>query len=285
MTGSLEPIIGNLTDSINNGLEDAINQIAEALVDSAGLKDFYYLYVNSICEGNLANGTRGNDDGVVVDKCSSYGDKSAGNLAFLKATHYLKGAMTYMATGLNNLLPNVQSSVVIGTTNISIPLIAELTHSIETLSSGITTLGRALLAFLIISMIGSGVSMLVALPSIFFPAARILIYTNLFFSTLAAFGSFLAAILLTALIAGVTSAIGGIGDALGLSIEEGSAVLALAWVSWACILVMNMYWSAIWFVEVRRWAFTKRRRTSDEVGNWKGVGKEVWRDLKGEKSL
>lgn len=108
---------------------------------------------------------------------------------------------------------------------------------------------------------------------------------NLFFSQLSALSAFIAAILLTALIKAVISTVGGLGDALNLFISEGSGVLVFAWVSWACMLVASAYWTAVWFVEVRKWSFTKRWRSGDEVGNWKGIRGEVWRDLKGEKSM
>lgn len=75
---SLEPVLGNLTDSVNDGLGDAINQVTEGLAAQIGIKDFYYLYLSGICEGNFSNGTRANGDGVVVEKCASWGDVSSG---------------------------------------------------------------------------------------------------------------------------------------------------------------------------------------------------------------
>lgn len=190
-----------------------------------------------------------------------------------------------MCVGLNAILPRIQSSVVIGTTNISIPLIAQLTRSIDSLSSDITALRGAVFAFLIISVVSSAVNVLLAIPSIIFSAARLLVYANLFFSNLAALAAFLGAVLLTGLILVVASLTSGFGEAVGLLIGKGERVLAFLWVSWACLLVASIYWDLVWFVEVRRWSFVKRRRSDDQVGNWRGLRGEVWQDLKGEKSI
>jgi hypothetical protein len=134
-------------------------------------------------------------------------------------------------------------------------------------------------------MIGSGVGMLLTIPSALLPDSRFFIYTNLFFAKLAAISAFVAAIILTALIKSFTELARGLGDAVSLFIGEGRSVLVFAWVSWACLLVVSVSWTAVWFVEVRGWSFRKRQRSKEEVGNWRGIKAEVWRDLKGEKSL
>lgn len=134
-------------------------------------------------------------------------------------------------------------------------------------------------------MIGSGVSALLALPSVFFPSSRLLVRANLFFVELAAVASFVVAILLTALTKGVVAAVGGSGNAVGVSVGEGRTVVILAWMSWACRLVVSGYWFAVWYVEIRTWSFVKRRRSELETGNWKGIVGEVLRDLKGEKRV
>jgi hypothetical protein len=41
----------------------------------------------------------------------------------------------------------------------------------------------------------------------------------------------------------------------------------------------------IWFVELREFTLRIRRRTSDEIGNWRGILKEVWGDLRAESVL
>lgn len=186
-------------------------------------------------------------------------------------------------SGFNAIINNLQSSIVVGTTNISVPLVAQLGKSINTLSSGIAGLRKAVLAFLIISMIGSGMSALFAIPAIFFSQSRFLIYANLFWPSLAATFSFLAACILTGLIVGIVSVVGGFGEAVSLFIRQGNSAILFIWLAWMFVFLDSCYWFSVWFVEVRTWAFVRRRRTDDQRGNWKGVGAEVRSDLKGEK--
>jgi hypothetical protein len=91
--------------------------------------------------------------------------------------------------------------------------------------------------------------------------------------------------LLTVLVVGVTSLVGNLGVALGLSVEQGSLVLTFSWVTWTTMVIVELYWGVVWFVETRRWSFVRRVRTDEEVGNWRGMKKEIWRDLRREKSL
>lgn len=50
LTNSLEPIIGNLTDSLNDGLGNAVNQVVGGLFDQAGVRGVYSVYLNRVCE-------------------------------------------------------------------------------------------------------------------------------------------------------------------------------------------------------------------------------------------
>ncbi|KAF2108248.1 hypothetical protein BDV96DRAFT_605924 [Lophiotrema nucula] len=258
LSSILDPLVGNLTDTINNGAEDAVNEIVTTLISSAGVKDFYYLYLETICEGSASSS---GSDGVILEDCSSYDDTQG---------------------GLNAIVNNIQSSVVIGTTNVSVPLVAELTHSLTTVSGGIAGLRKATFAFLIIPLIGSGLSAISALPAIFFPHSRLLIYANLFWPSLAATFGFLAACILTALIVGIAQTVGGIGDAVSLYIKQGNKMLVYVWLGWLFVWLDSMYWFAVWFVEVRSWAFVKRRRTQSEKEDWRGICREMKNDIRGK---
>jgi hypothetical protein len=134
-------------------------------------------------------------------------------------------------------------------------------------------------------MIGSGVGILLGIPSVLLPDSRFFIYTNLFFTQLGALSALVAAVLSTALIKGVAGFAGRIEDAMSLFVGEGKSILVFAWVGWACLLVVSVYWTVVWSVEVRGWSFRKRQRSKEEVGNWRGIKAEVGRDLKGEKNL
>ena len=170
----------------------------------------------------------------------------------------------------------------IGQTNISVPLIAEAVHSTGSVSSLLTTLRREILAFLIIAAIGSGAAIILIPASILMRSSRPVVYATLFFSELAAIASFIAALLLTILIKGFVGVLGGVGKALSLVIDNGDTTIALAWISWTFSLLVSLYWVAVWFVAFRQWSFVRRERSDDEIGNWRGIGREIQRDVQGK---
>ncbi|KAH7125425.1 hypothetical protein B0J11DRAFT_579971 [Dendryphion nanum] len=165
-----DSIIGNITDTINSGTQNAINQVVAALVNRAGVQPQYLLFVENICEGN-----------TTVEKCSSYDDKQA---------------------GLNVLTRDIPSSIIIGQTNVSVPLIAKLSHSFSSLSSGISTIRKAIFAFLVMSLVVTGLSAITSLLGVFFPHSRVIIYFNILYPLLASVSHLLTAIILTVLIVG-----------------------------------------------------------------------------------
>ncbi|KAF2642457.1 hypothetical protein P280DRAFT_505876 [Massarina eburnea CBS 473.64] len=229
----LNGAMNNLTDNINDGLGDAFNTVIEGLVDQTGIKDFYYLYLNHVCEGSTTNGTSANADGVEVSKCQSWHN----------ASESLKGTLS-----------TIKSSVTIGNTKISVPLLASLASGESKIFSTLTALRQAILAFLIITIISSALLALISLPSIFFPESRLLIFTNLFLSGLASLFSLLAAILLTILVIVIPWAVGNLTESFGVVIEEGGYVLIFLWVVWVLSAFMLAFWGSVWFVEVRRYA-------------------------------
>ena len=106
---------------------------------------------------------------------------------------------------------------------------------------------------------------------------------NIMWPLVASTFAFLAAILLTIVIAGVFAAVDGVVNEVGVEVRQGGSVLFLAWLAWLLISLSVIYWGLVWFVEVRRWGFARRKRSEEEVGNWKGIGREIWSDVKREK--
>lgn len=135
------------------------------------------------------------------------------------------------------------------------------------------------------SLVVTGLSAITSLLAIFFPKSRLLIYFNIVYPLLASISHLLTAIILTILVLGVSRAIGGFGDAVGVTFKEGGRALLFVWLGWLFATLPLFYWGAIWFVEVRGWSFVRRRRTEEERGDWRRVGKEVWRDLKGRRDI
>ena len=71
-------------------------------------------------------------------------------------------------------------------------------------------------------------------------------------------------------------------DIVGVPIRQGGTTLLFVWLSFVFVSLSTFYWVSVWFVETRKSSFVKRRRDEDEIGYWRGIGKEVRRDLKGK---
>jgi hypothetical protein len=74
--------------------------------------------------------------------------------------------------------------------------------------------------------------------------------------------------------------ISNIGRGFNLEAKRGGAYVAIIWVAAALAWIASAYWFMVWFVEFRRSAFSRRHRTSAQIGNWKGIFGEVRKDLK-----
>lgn len=74
--------------------------------------------------------------------------------------------------------------------------------------------------------------------------------------------------------------IGGFGSGLSIHIKNGNTFLALIWVSAVLSAATFAYWFTIWFVEFRRSAFSRRSRTTAQIGNYMGIFGEVKKDIK-----
>ena len=278
LTKSLEPTINSLSDSLDDGLGTAIDQVMNGLTDKAIVKGLYILYLDRVCERKEES----ENVGGATEKCLRYPDAVAGTLPPCSTTNY--GArFTDLGPELRQRVSRVQSSLVVGEYAISMPRIIELSRSVGSLIEALSTIQSALVAFLIISLIGSGLTILLAIPSLIFRASRLLIFVNILAAYLSSLFAFVAGLLLTVVVLGATSLTGNLGYALGLSIERNFRVLSFVWISCGLMLVVGVYWGVVWFVEVRRWSFVRRLRTDEEVGNWRGMKREIWRDIRREK--
>lgn len=157
-----------------------------------------------------------------------------------------------IAPGLNNVTSDLQSSIVIGTTNVSVPAVASLSSSSTSISSTGTAIRQALIAFLIIASVGSGMVIALSVPAIISPQSRALVYAIVASLLLATTFQLLAAILLTAMAVVITSIVNLIGDAVGLHAEQGARPLLFVWLAWLFVGLAALYWTAVWFAEVRK---------------------------------
>jgi hypothetical protein len=142
-----------------------------------------------------------------------------------------------------------------------------------------------MLAFFILSLIGSGATAIGSGVGFLLPQSSIAVYSNLGFSTLGFIFHVVGAAMATTVVAALNLAASSIGNGVGLYSDVGKKFLVFVWVSFGLLVIANFYWLVIWFVEVREFTLRVRRRTSDEIGNWGGVLKEVWGDLRAETVL
>lgn len=185
-------------------------------------------------------------------------------------------------TGISELGSSIRSSITVGQTKVSVPLLAKVVSSFNSILDSLDAVRKAVFAFLVISMIGSLLSAISVLPAMYFPHSRLLIYFNIFWPALATTFAFTAAIAVS-VTAVLASAINDFSDTVGVQIRQGSTVLLMVWLSAVFVGLVTMYWSSVWFVETRKSSFVKRRRDEDEIGHWGGIGREVWRDVQGRR--
>ncbi|KAH7357663.1 hypothetical protein BKA66DRAFT_574300 [Pyrenochaeta sp. MPI-SDFR-AT-0127] len=259
--GILGPLTSNLTDAVNGGLDSLIHAVMDGVVDEIGMPDFYLFYLRAICKGSVSKGTDGETEGIVVEGCESWSEVSDGITAF--------------AHGM-------QSSVIIGHTKVSSPFIARLTASLDRMSGNVASFRRALFAFLTMSLTGSGLSALSAIPGVVFPHSRLLVYLNIFWPGLASVCALLAAVLTSVLNVGASCMFPGVSEAIGVDVQHGEKAVLFVWLAWFLVSLPGLYWGAVWFVEVRRSSYVRRARGQGEVGSWRGIGREVWADVTGK---
>lgn len=84
----------------------------------------------------------------------------------------------------------------------------------------------------------------------------------------------------TGVIVAGSDSISDLGRGFNLGVKQGGGYIAIIWVAAVLAWLASAYWFMVWFVEFRRSAFSRRHRTSAQIGNWRGIVGEVRKDLK-----
>ncbi|KAL8299182.1 hypothetical protein RB594_008455 [Gaeumannomyces avenae] len=258
LTGLLDGLIGNLTSAVNNGFQDLQGQLVGNVARAVGLKDAYLLYISHACEGDFYNCNDTNSL-VKVTKCYSYRDRFEGK-------------------SLRRISRSIPDSFVVGTTNVSVPLVSVLGNTLGSLVDLATSGSNLVQAMLIIGVVCTGVVMLGSLVFVVILQRRPLAVAYLTLSLLGATAFYAFAIAGTAVVYGGAGLLNSGGTALGVQARAGSRFVAMAWVAAVFAGVPALHWWAVWFVEFRRHAYRKRPRTPEQVGNWRGIVGEVRED-------
>lgn len=162
------------------------------------------------------------------------------------------------------------------------PLLTKIISSSQILLASLNAVRKVVFALLLVSMIGSLLSAISAPPAMYFPQSRLLVYLNMIWPIVATIFASIAAIPLSASVV-LASIADRFSSTVGVRIELGHTTLLFSWLGVGFSGFTVAYWLTVWFVEVRKSSFVKRRRDEDEIGHWKGVGKEIWRDMRGRR--
>ena len=149
-----------------------------------------------------------------------------------------------------------------------------------TITSAVTILTKAILTFFVLRLIGSAMTAIGSGVGFLLPGNSIAVYSNLSFSIVGLIFHAVGAALSAAVIAALNLVASSIGNGVGVY-----KFLIFVWTSFAFLLISNFYWVAIWFVKFCGFTLRVRRRSSDEIGNWRGIPIEIWGDLKAESVL
>jgi len=249
-------IVANLTSLLDSTVQDLQGQIVGNLSRALGIKGAYHLFLTGICQGDYVNP---DDPGsaLSVTECVPYADSQR---------------------GLLRVAASVPDHFVVGTTNVTVPLVAALAGALTDVSSLAVVASRAMFVLLVIGAASSGLAMLcsVAMVVLSYP---FLVLVTLGWALLAEAALFSLALVATGVILGGARA-GGLAAAVGVHPRPGRAFLEKAWIAAAFALLAGTYWLLVWFVDFRKTAFSRRRRKDHQIGDWRGIGTEVWRDLK-----
>ncbi|GKT63849.1 SUR7 protein [Colletotrichum tofieldiae] len=255
---ALGGLLGNLTNAIGDGVQDVQGQLIGNLTQLLGVKDNYRLYLTKMCEATYADDSNPHSK-VTINNCESYDDKGA---------------------GLRNITNSIPSSFVVGTANVSVPLVSAMAGTFDQVVNLASGGAKAMTALLAIGTISTGIVLLATLPILIFGFLRVLVLVSLIFSLIGSFVLPAFAAVTTGLIYGGKSMLNKSMDAFGMQIQTGGPFVAMAWVAAVASMAAATYWFMVWFVSFRRTAFSRRKRTESEIGNWRGIFREVKGDLR-----
>ncbi|GJC87437.1 hypothetical protein ColLi_10275 [Colletotrichum liriopes] len=258
---ALGGLLGNLTNAIGDGVQDVQGQLIGNLTQLLGVKDNYRLYLTKMCEATYADDSNPHSK-VTINNCESYDDKGA------------------EGTGLRNITNSIPSSFVVGTANVSVPLVSAMAGTFDQVVNLASGGAKAMTALLAIGTISTGIVLLATLPILIFGFLRVLVLVSLIFSLIGSFVLPAFAAVTTGLIYGGKNMLNKSMDAFGMQIQTGGPFVAMAWVAAVASMAAATYWFMVWFVSFRRTAFSRRKRTESEIGNWRGIFREVKGDLR-----
>ncbi|TVY84822.1 hypothetical protein LSUE1_G002097 [Lachnellula suecica] len=247
-----------------SGMGDTLQNIVKLLVtttkQSAGVSQYYTMHLTGVCQGSVVNASATNESAPFnLTRCTSYEE-----------------AGTYIA----NITQNVTASTLVAATNITVPALAKVPGIGKSSKSLIDLAARVILAVFVISLIGNGVSILLSVAAFFAPYYGILHTAGAAITTISTQLLQIAAMTSTGIAISISSTMNSFSDTSGLSATIGGKFLALIWFGYIAAQMANGYWMTTWFVTFRKSSYKARWRTQQEMGDYKGIKKEILSDLR-----
>lgn len=188
--------------------------------------------------------------------------------------------LTDFELDIANLTRNVSSSTLVGATNITVPALSKVPGVGQSASSFITIAYVVIIAVFVIALIGNGLSIILSAAAFFAPSYGKLHTAGAAITTLSTQLLQSAAITSTIIAISINSSLNKFSDVSGLSVTVGGKFLALIWVGYIAAQMANGYWVTTWFVRFREISYKARRRTAQQMGDYKGIKTEVLSDLR-----
>ena len=157
----------------------------------------------------------------------------------------------------------------------SIPILGEFHALALQLNNLLSTLEKVSLASHILALIGTGATLSLSFAAIFYPSESKMTHLNVFASYLGSTFQFGSVIITTIVLVVASSTINRFGSYLGVEAHVGVKYLVVSWFSTIFMFTASTYWDIVWFVEFRKTAITRRWRTEPQMGNYRGILREV----------
>lgn len=114
-----------------------------------------------------------------------------------------------------------------------------------------------------------------SLAAFVFPSTPAIMYNNLAFSIIDVLFNLAGPATVMTFITTANNIVNIFGEALGLKAGLGIGFLILTWVSFGLAPLTNLYVLAVWFFQFRAISVKVQRRSSQDMGNWKGIGSGI----------
>jgi len=132
--GIIDGIISNITVAIDRGIQDLQGEIVGNLTRALGIKDTYRLFLTKVCEGDFADAIDPNS-AVRITSCVPYSESNQ---------------------GLLNITRSIPNHFIVGTTNVSVPLVSALGSTFMGAASLAVTGSEAMFVLAVIGAASSG---------------------------------------------------------------------------------------------------------------------------------